>query len=557
MINNLFRFLKRNYLFVSGFFLVILLLWPLVRAPYFSHHDDVQVIRLFEMNECFRDFQIPCRWDPNLGGLYGYPLFNFYGPLPYYFGELIYLITKSFLLSAKIMFATSFVASYLFMYLFTKKLWGNEKSAVFSALFYAYAPYHALDFYVRGAMGEMWALMFFPVVCWAILRIRENPNYKNLGILGISFGLLVMSHNLSAMIFLPAAVSLTILLYFFEKNKKFITLSLAGILLGLLISAFYWLPAITEKGLVHVETTTFGYFSYTEHFKGLRKLFIERIWGWGASVREIPGGEKDGMSFQIGFVHLLAWISALVVVIVNRKNKFVLWIVSFCSLGILISVFMVHPRSQFVWDLLPPLAYLQFPWRFLMFIIFFISIIAGSLFLFLKNRNSNLVFTFFLVLLLVLNFSYFSPEKFFYLNDKEYLSDTNWDRQIKRSIFDYLPKSAKFPPAELATVKYEILSGTTEVSDYAEGSNWVKFKVVSEQGSTIRLSKYYFPNWKVKIDDKFVNFNYENDLGLITFDLPSGTHIVEAKLYDTPIRTVGNLITLITILIVYFLLKKK
>ena len=182
MINNFFRFVKQNYLFLFGLLLVLVLLWPLVRAPYFSHHDDVQVIRLFEMNECFRDYQIPCRWDPNLGGLYGYPLFNFYGPLPYYYGELIYLITSSFLLSAKIMFATSFVISYIFMYLFTKKLWRNEKSAVFSALFYAYAPYHALDFYVRGAMGEMWALMLFPVVGWAVLRIRENSSYKNLGI---------------------------------------------------------------------------------------------------------------------------------------------------------------------------------------------------------------------------------------------------------------------------------------------------------------------------------------------------------------------------------------
>src|SRR5258708_7593141 len=98
--------IKKIWPFIVGLVLSLSLLWPLFQAPFFTHHDDIQTIRLYEMDRCFKDKQIPCRWVPDLGGLYGYPLFNYYAPLPYYFGELIYYFTHSLIISVKLMFAT-------------------------------------------------------------------------------------------------------------------------------------------------------------------------------------------------------------------------------------------------------------------------------------------------------------------------------------------------------------------------------------------------------------------------------------------------------------------
>src|SRR4051812_2465578 len=118
-------FKKRPQLifFLIGLVLTLTLLWPLFAAPYFSHHDDVQWIRLYEMDKCFKDFQIPCRWVPDLGGEYGYPLFNYYAPLPYYIGEFFYFFTHQLLISAKLMFALPFIGCFVFMYLFARKIW--------------------------------------------------------------------------------------------------------------------------------------------------------------------------------------------------------------------------------------------------------------------------------------------------------------------------------------------------------------------------------------------------------------------------------------------------
>lgn len=537
------KFLLLHKEFLIGLVLTLSLLWPLGAASFFTHHDDVQVIRLFEMDKCFKDRQFPCRWVPDLGGLYGYPIFNYYAPLPYYFGELIYLLVHNYILTAKIIFGFIFICSYIFMYLLAKKFWGKLGGSV-AAVFYAFAPYHAVDFYIRGAMGEMWAIMLFPAVFWAVTKLEEKTKISNLLLLGIVLTILFTSHNLSTMIFIPFVLAWVIILFLKKRNKKFLWYSCLSLFLAMSLAAFYIFPMIFEKELVHVETTTYGYFSYTEHFKGFRKL-LGREWNFGASIREVPGGERDMLPYQIGWVHLLGWLLVLISLkFLWKQHKFLSWVIIFFSSATLLSVLMIHPRSEFVWKNIEPLKYIQFPWRFLSLVIFFISFLAGAIFL-SKNRHSQKIWYFMILLVVLLNFSYFRPEKFIQITDKEYLSGPNWDKVIKRSIFDYLPIYAKEPPAELATERYKILTGDSRVSDYTEGTDWIHFKTETRSHTIIRLSQYYFPNWKIFIDGTEAKFEYKNNnLGLMTIILGVGNHEVYAKLFDTPIRSISNVITL-------------
>lgn len=538
----LVKIFKKDWPFFLGLILTLSLLWPLVAAPFFTHHDDVQVIRLYEMDRCFKDGQIPCRWVPDLGGLYGYPLFNYYAPLPYYFGELIYLLTNNLIFSVKLIFAFSFIGSYVFMYLLANKFWGKLGGSL-SAIFYILAPYHALDFYVRGAMGEMWALLFFPAIFWALAKLEEKTEIKNLLMVAIFTAMLFTSHNLSAMIFIPFTLAWVGFLFLRKKSVKFLWFTLCSFILSLLLSSFYVLPVIFEKNLVHVDTTTVGYFSYTEHFKGFKRLFLERDWGYGPSVREVPGGEEDKLSYQIGWIHLLGWILALYSCYkLWRKNRTLSLSIIFSSVVLLFSIFLVNPRSQFIWDGVEPLKYLQFPWRYLLLVIFFISFVSGSFFV--SGKRRKIWWVALVVLVLGFNFSYFRPEKFLQITDEELLSGKNWDKQIKRSIFDYLPIYAKEPPAELVNVRYQILTGDSQVSDFKEGTNWISFKTETRTHSIIRLSQYYFPDWRVFVDGKEIQIDYKNNsLGLTTFILGKGNHTIEVRLYDTPIRSLSNLMT--------------
>lgn len=555
-------FIKSHWEFCIGLVLTLSLLWPLFASPYFSHHDNVQLIRLYELDKCFKDNQIPCRWVPDLGGEYGYPLFNYYAPLAYYYGEIFYLLFGNLILAAKIMFLTAFVGSFVFMYLLARKLWG-ETGGTLSAIFFAFAPYHASLFYVRGAMGELWGVMFFPALLWAALRLKEKVSISNVLLLSLFVASLVLSHNLSSMIFMPVVAAFVLVIgisnkFNFFKNRFFYYVILS-VTLGLLLSAFYWMPATMEKTLAHVDSTISGYFGYTEHFKGLRKLFVERMWGWGASVLEV-NGRQDGMSFQIGWVHIFAWfLSGFVAFKLWKKDKKSFKLLTFFITVALYAIFMINPRSEFIWKLVDSLKYLQFPWRFLGIVIFAVSVSAGSIFLGFDKKYWKKLWIGFVILVVALNFSYFKPEKFIYVNDHYIFEPEEWDSQIKRSIFDYLPIYAKAPPAELATTRYELLTGEAEVKDLKEGTNWFTFNADVKTHTIIRLSQYYFPNWVIKVDGQEVNIDWENPLGLMTIILGEGQHFVEGRLNDTTVRAIGNRLTVVaaTIFFVVSLLQLK
>src|SRR3989344_8140195 len=106
----------KNKPLLIGLILMIVLLGVLLTVPLV--HQDIQLARLYGIDSCFKDKQIPCRWVLGLEDFYGSPIFNYHAPLPYYFGELIFFITNNLTISLEIIFAVSLIGSYIFMYLF-------------------------------------------------------------------------------------------------------------------------------------------------------------------------------------------------------------------------------------------------------------------------------------------------------------------------------------------------------------------------------------------------------------------------------------------------------
>ncbi|HKZ34976.1 MAG TPA: 6-pyruvoyl-tetrahydropterin synthase-related protein [Patescibacteria group bacterium] len=550
----------KNILHRSVFWFLIVLVFsliaiiPLTKSGFYPHHDDIHIIRLYEMHQCFVDLQLPCRWVPDLGGLYGYPLFLFYGPFPYYVGEFLYLLSGSLLLSVKLLFAISFYGSIIGMFLFAKSYFGPKGAAIASFL-YAFLPYRAVDLYVRGAMAELFALMCIPFILFAMKKTVETPKARYKVLLAISLFGLLTSHNLSTVMFAPLLVAYAIFLLARAKRWRSVLRIGTGVVVGFLLSSFYTIPQILEKGLVHVETTTMGYFGYTEHFKGIKKLFFDRSFGYGASVREYPGGPTDDMTFQIGIIHWIgACIAGVVALWLWKKGKRKLAVLLFLFEAVfLLSVFLIHPRSIFVWQALPFLAYLQFPWRFLLVVGFVTSFLGGGITLLFPSRRAQILMVVGVYLLCgVFYSSYFQPKEYLQVNDAYYFSPQEWDRQIKRSIFDFLPKSAEAPPAELATVPYEVLDGDVTVRDFSKNSQTISF--TTEGTGTVRVSQYYYPGWMASLDGKTEGIAYNNPLGLMTLSVPEGIHKVNFSFEKTEERSISDALTLVGIMAVIFIL---
>ncbi|MFH1601737.1 MAG: 6-pyruvoyl-tetrahydropterin synthase-related protein [Candidatus Shapirobacteria bacterium] len=545
-------------------FLILVLISALLASfrlfgsGFFTMHDDLHVSRLYEMDSCFKDRQFPCRWVPDMGFGYGYPLFNFYPPLPYYLGEVFHLIGFSLISSVKIVFIVEIFLGAFFMYLLASHFWGRW-GGLLGSVFYTWVPYHALDIFVRGALSEFMAVAFFPAIFWIIAEIINKGKKKHFPLLALFYGALLLSHNIMAMLFTPL-IGLWIIFLLLVREKRDFKLLLKIILAGfwgLGLAAFFTLPAFWEKGLVHVETMFMGYFNYLAHYTSLKQLFLDRFWGFGASV----WGPEDGMSFQLGHLH---WILPLIILglaiflyfksktkKMKSKNKHFLLLVSFCFILALGIIFLTHPRSVFIWKALPFLEYLQFPWRFLAIATFFLSFLSGGLTFFVPRGKRPFWMGAIIGGVILLNFNFFQPEKRIEITDQEKLfSLEGWHRLQTDAIFDYLPKSAPFPPTSSAPdtvlLKEENSGNQLAVENFQKGTNWFKFRINLEKEGEIMLPVYFFPQWRGWLDKNEVELGYEKDLGRIIMRVSSGEHMGELRLTNTPIRSWANLVSLLS-----------
>jgi len=532
-------------------------------------HDDLQMMRQLEMEKCFLDFQIPCRWVPDMGYGFGYPLFNFYPPLPYLVGQLIRVIGYSFADTAKALFIIAIMSSGVTMYYLAKQFFGRL-GGVLSSVFYIWAPYHAVDVYVRGAMNESWGLIWFPVILLFSYKIIVNkynkfksfkqfiselPKPAIIG-LALSWFALFTSHNLMVVVFTPFfAVWCAVWILKTRNWTSAVPLLFSGIW-SFALAAFFTLPVFLEKDIVQTNTLVKGYFEFTAHFPSFGQLFFSRFWGYGPSVwLDID----DKMSFQIGWLH---WTIPVIIMLLlayrtikHKKIDTTFLSISTLFFAALLASFMAHPRSTPIWQAFSPLQFIQFPWRYLTIVIFGFSFVVGGITRFFPRVVNIFIVSSLSLLAVIYSWTYFVPEygKLGPLTDEQKFTAAAWDLQQTAGIYDYLPNTAKTAPKAPRTVQAEIMEGEGEVIEGDHGTNWERFTVRAETETTVRVSVFQFPNWNVTIDgqkvDTFVPDTEE--WGRLYVKVPAGEHAVYAKLEDTAPRTAGNIISLISWILLF------
>lgn len=533
-------------------FLVFLLIIPafadLLKPGFFPMHDDLQVFRLFQVDKCFHDGQFPCRWVPDAGFGYGYPLMEFYPPMPYYPMEFLVLLGFGFFWPVKIIFALAFIFSALGMFLLAKEFFGRWGGVIASVL-YVYSPYHSVDIYVRGALNEAWGMVWFPFVLLYIYRlIKTDKNKWNFIFLSVSIALQISSHNVMTMVFAPSAI-LWALFWLWRSGKiaPIKELILAG-LFGVGLAAFFFLPVVLEQKFVHVDSMMVGYFNYLAHFADIKQLFTSRFWGYGGST----WGPEDGMSFSIGHVQ---WLAATLVSVValfrlKKQRTVSIMILMLVFLGFTYA-FLTHGRSVEIWKVIPLLQYAQFPWRLVALIVFYFSFASGYLATFTLPK---LLKPFALVVLLlgtiIFNLGFFKVERHTRVTLGEKLSGLSWENQVTGGIFDYLPRSAPKPPGAPAFTIPIVIDGQGGILNYRAGTNWQNFEVnVSSASAKVMLPLYTFPGLVTKVDGQKVSTLIDHDLGRVIVNVSSGLHRVDVKVGYTTVRLLSDLLTLVSLIL--------
>ena len=575
------RFLRATrfdwgYLVVLGLSLPVL--WPLLEPAYLSSHDGLHhLYRLLDLDWCIRGGAFYPRWLPNMGFGYGYAVLNYYAPLSYYIAEVFKVLGAGYIDSIKLTYALGFLTSGVTMYLFTKEHLGRVP-AILAGAVYVYLPYHLADAYVRGALPEFLAFPFLPLILWCFYRLitQKKPQYIAWSALSLA-GLLV-THNLMTLIFAPLLMAYIGFVWSRERDRRALVYAALALLLAFGLGAFYWLPGFVESkwarlGLVGPQAS-----DYIPKLITMRDFFSPHV-----IYRYFP---DQGVQLQ----HPLSWLQSGLLCLslavplrlrhhsrshARRHIIFFLW-TAFISLS------MLFVYSRPLWDNVPLLPYLQYPFRFLTLTSFTSAFAIGSLPLLFADRSREqstaswtgrdsplwgLVLTAIIVLAFMITAlpglpiePQYLPEheeplteetvNFATMADYDYLTGL-WARVWGGPwLMEYLPAWVEEEPAEIFLPKekpplaaYDLPSELVpQMSLGSQAPLSRELTVRTAEPMELSLHTFYFPNWRTYVDGRNATAYPSGELGLLTVDLPPGEHEVLLRFEDTPVERAGTII---------------
>ena len=237
----------------------------------------------------------------------------------------------------------------------------------------------------RNANAEYTALCLSPLAFYGLILIDRKPCFGGL-ILSAALALIITSHNLTALIMFPMILISALFLYSQKKTISIWVTIIGSIILGLAISAFFWVPALYYKSFVQIEQMMSGKFYYLNQFQSFISLF----------------GYND--FFAIGLLTPIIILCSMAVIFFSRRrNKLIymkLYIFAICSS--LFLIFLQTRASNIFWKIIPYMPLFQFPWRMMGPLALVTSVTAGLSFdLFCKETpKKNIIMREILILLI-------------------------------------------------------------------------------------------------------------------------------------------------------------
>ena len=522
----------------------------------------IHLYRLVELDHLLRQGYAFSRWSPDLAYGFGFPLFNFYAPLSYYAAEMFRLIGMDFSPALLATFVAFIIGAGLGMYLWTAEIFGRHAGLVAAAA-YVTAPYLLYNVYHRGALAEVLATALMPAILWAITRLARTGSPQYFVFTALLYAALPLGHNITWLTFTPVVVLYAVLQA--TRNTKYILRIALSLLLGLGLSAFFWVPAILELNSVQIiQVFLPQVFDYHFNFVTLGELF-------SLPVMVDPNLLLPATPRSIGLIPLALAVLALAFGWRRweRQQKIMAGSAAILALG---SLFLTLPQALPAWDALSLLRYVQFPWRFLGPASLAVAFLASGAFSdrrLAQDAPSGIRHSTFdirrLTFVMVAGFivygftwqymSYLAPvvrptvadiaryeresgalgttsAGDFMPNTVKKLPDANLlvERYARSDVIERLNPASLPPDAKILRVNYRPLSSDVTVE--------------SQSSFITTFDIFYFAGWQAHVDGQPVAITPTDPNGLISFPVPAGQHRLQVFFGSTPLRMAAGIVSL-------------
>ncbi len=522
-----FIFPKKNIKIIIV--LLLLSVLPLIsilrEGSYESGDLSINALKSMTFYDNLSEGEVIPRWAGELNATYGYPLFIFTYPLPYYTVSFFHFLGFSFIGSVKLLLIFSFIASAITAFIFLKDQFG-ERPALAGSLLYLFAPYHLLDLHFRVAIGEMMSFIFLPLILFLLRRLLMKPNGVLFSLTSLSVGLLLLSHQAISLVFVPFCAIYVIFLKHISKNPiKYLSVSLISIVIGLLLASFYILPVI------YYGPITLGGGDIS--FSGL-KYFLLSPWRFGFLFQG-PYGE---LSFPLGFIQTLFLAIGFWIAVGSRfKGRKIL---IFYLLSFIVLFFMLLSPSRIVWQTLPFIHNFQFSYRLMVIISLLVSVVAAIVSVRL-NKKLLAILCILAILSTILNWG--NRRSIPEIDDAYLKKELPLATARGEGLGPAMPIWTKLPNIymkEVPTASIEIKEGDGKLAEILRKNTSHVYVANIKKDSILKENTLYFPGWNVAANKRNIKITGYNP---IEFRLPKGLYVIEVTFKPTLIINISLLIT--------------
>jgi hypothetical protein len=506
------------------------------------------------------------RWDDETHGGYGAPTLAFYPPGAYFVTSFFYFLTRDW---SKVWIGFYWLASFASagaIYCYARRTM-SRASSLMAAAVYVIAPYHLINQYQRGAIAEFMSFIWAPLVLLFAENLLVYSSRRELLLsfagLSASFGAFLWSHPPTAYQFLLVLGPCFVVWAIRMKRRRGLLIIACALGLGLMIAAAYFLPAVADQSLVNyddVERTWPYHASYVydftqkvyEHVKDSFFSRLDRIWAFNALAISGSAGVLACLFLSKG-----AWR--------NRAGKDAyaprVWLWAWAGL---IACFLMTKYSEPIGRLIPKIETGVFSWRMMSLTSFAVAMLAGACFevhsaAFRRKRlnhqtippeggatNSGVMNLAPLVISLMILIAALAASAW-------YVAWPMWRAQSfepNPEHYNYatLPRGAprEAPPMDRA----QLASGNGRVTVEHWAPELRRLRVDVEKPDQLQFRTTNFAGWTAIVDGRLTEIK-EGAVKNIVIETPEGDHAVTLELRSTPVRRAGNVITILSLALLF------
>lgn len=558
---------KRDWGLLVAILMPLIALLPTLGDGIVAGADvEVHVHRIHAMALALQEGTLWPRWIPYLHVGYGYPIFNFYAPGYVYATALLEIAGLHITTAYNVMQSAAWMFGSAGMYLLARRFL-PAPAALLSVALWAYAPSRLYEVWWQGSLAQIVGASFMPWLLIGVLKNATKPTFRSVLAIALPFAALILSHSpmmyisaiYGALLACAAPIWIT-RTHFREVLRRWLYIG-SGFALGIGLAAIFLMPTLLELRYVIISQGLDETFNYlVEQFLPATEIFtLPRLIDTSDMYLDFPR--------TLGLVGGILGAFGIIALIVRKRWGLLLALVA----GLGFTLFMLLDESLALWLAIPQFENLRFPARLLRMGAVLLALLGGASLLLLPQRwqlramGAGLVLVIAQIMPLIkpydawLNWENISAlDEIYHERDDRTWGTVSynefnpiWGEDIYLDVPVYLERYEADPfhmrvlERDIAALNWQGLAGENISSN--------TLRVTTDEARAVRFRQYYFPGWQATVDGEPAALYADEQLGLITLDLPAGESIVELNYRGTLVQRIATTISIVSAIIAFSL----